>query len=321
MLIIRSVIFYGHHLPRQAERSTTTQTNPLIGVKIDDGPSARHLLFSVSEPIPEPPSHSGDPLLRLGTVLREAREAKGLSLEALANQLCMGSDQLHALEEGAADRLPEKVFVVAQARRVATVLGLEADPLIEELRRTDLGSPGGNGASSNQRTRASSLPSPPLRSLAPSRPPSSTSKGSPRTPPRWALGALGGLVLVTSLGTLAWRQWQAVRARSEPPEAPLAALRPPALAQSNPESSKPAVTAPGSKAVVVLSSPKGSWIVVRNGSGQRLYQGLLKGERQFPADPGLRVLAGRPDLVMVRIGGSTARRLGPINEVIWRPLR
>ncbi len=276
----------------------------------------------MSEPIPEPPSHSGDPLLRLGKVLREAREAKGLSLETLANQLCMGSDQLRALEEGAADRLPEKVFVVAQTRRVASVLGLEADPLIEELRRTDLGSPGGNGASPNQRVKSSSLPSPPPSRQAPSPRPSSTSKNrSPGTLPRWALGTLGGLVLVTSLGTLAWRQWQAVRARPEPPAAPLAAVRPPALAQSSPESSKPAVTAPGTKTVVVLSSPKGSWIAVRSGSGQRLYQGLLKGERQFPADPGLRVLAGRPDLVTVRVGGSPPRRLGPINEVIWRPLR
>ncbi|MGB7566053.1 MAG: RodZ domain-containing protein [Prochlorococcaceae cyanobacterium] len=276
----------------------------------------------MSESIPETPSHSGHPLLRLGTALREAREAQGLSLETLANQLCMGSDQLRALEEGAADRLPEKVFVVAQARRVASVLGLEADPLIEELRRTDLGSPSGNGASTNRRISASSLPSPPLSPQAPSPLPSSTSNNrSPGTLPRWALGALGGLVLVTSLGTLAWRQWQAVRARSEPPEAPLAADRSPALAQSNPESSKPGVMPPGTKAVVVLSSPEGSWIAVRSGSGQSLYEGLLKGERQFPADPGLRVLAGRPDLVTVRIGGSIARRLGPINEVIWRPLR
>lgn len=288
---------------------------------MNDGPMAYHSLPSVSEPIPELPSPSGDPLVRLGKVLREAREAKGLSLDTLANQLCMGSDQLRALEEGAADRLPEKVFVVANTRRVATILGLEADPLIEHLRRTDLGSPGGNGPSSSRRISASALPSPPLNSQAPSPLPSSTTNHSPLSSPRWALGALGGLVLVTSLGTLAWRQWQEVRARSEPPEAPLAAGRPPALAQSSPESSKPAVTAPGTKAVVVLSSPKGSWIAVRNGSGQSLYEGLLKGERQFPADPGLKVLAGRPDLVTVRIGGSTARRLGSINEVIWRPLR
>lgn len=295
---------------------------PSDWVRISDGHSAHHPLPSVSEPIPETPSHSGHPLLRLGKVLREAREAQGLSLETLANQLCMGSDQLRALEEGAADRLPEKVFVVAQARRVATVLGLEADPLIEELRRTDLGSPGGKGASSNQRISASSLPSPHLSPQAPSPLPSSTSKNrSPGTLPRWVLGALGGLVLVTSLGTLAWRQWQAVRARSEPPAAPLAAVKSPALAKSSPESSKPGVMPPGTKAVVVLSSPEGSWIAVRSGSGQSLYEGLLKGERQFPADPGLRVLAGRPDLVTVRVGGSTARRLGPINEVIWRPLR
>ncbi|MCP9915039.1 helix-turn-helix domain-containing protein [Cyanobium sp. ATX 6F1] len=275
----------------------------------------------MSEPIPDPPSLSGDPLVRLGKVLREAREAKGLSLGALADQLCMGSDQLQALEQGANDRLPEKVFVVAQVRRVATVLGLDADPLIEELRRMDLGTPGGNGTSSSRRPSAAALPSPLLSPQAPSPRPSSASNRFPRTAPKWVLGALGALVLVTSLGTLAWRQGQEVRPRSAPPEAPLTADRPPALAPSTPQSPKAGVTAPATKAIVVLSSTEGSWIAVRNGSGQRLYQGLLKGERRFPAEPGLKVLAGRPDLVTVRIGNSTARRLGPINEVIWRPLR
>lgn len=290
-------------------------------------PGAPHPQASVPESIPEPPSPSGDPLLQLGRVLREAREAKGLSLEALADQLCMGSDQLKALEEGASDRLPEKVFVVAQTRRVATFLGLEADPLIEQLRRTELGSAGGHGLSVSSRATAPSKPAAPraaLRLTPPTAKSSSSanSRSSTSSARGWVLTFLGALVVVASLGTVAWRQQQALAPGGPASGGGGTAPPQPALTPPTPvKSARPGAATPGTKAVVVLSSPEGSWIAVRNGSGQQLYQGLLKGERRFPADAGLKVLAGRPDLVTVRSGTSPDHRLGAINEVIWRPLR
>ncbi|WP_254937929.1 helix-turn-helix domain-containing protein [Cyanobium sp. Morenito 9A2] len=257
--------------------------------------------------------------MRLGRVLREAREAKGLSLKALADQLHMGPGQLQALEDGVTERLPEKVFVIAQARRVATSLGLEADPLIEALRRIDFGTSAVSGATAGD--RASALPRPPsaTETLKSQPPASRTSAASARPEPTltWALGGLGGLVLAASLGIHAWRQGQSTPNAPAPSAPPLTATQ----GAGGPGTAAPAAPSPGATSAVVLTSPEGSWIAVRSGSGPPLYEGLLKGERRFPADPDLKVLAGRPDLVTVRIGSAAPRLLGPINEVIWRPLR
>jgi transcriptional regulator with XRE-family HTH domain len=76
-----------------------------------------------------------DPALAaLGQRLRQAREAAGLSADALAERLRLGPEQLLALEKGEAWRLPEPVFVLAMARRVASSLQLEAEAELLALR-------------------------------------------------------------------------------------------------------------------------------------------------------------------------------------------
>ena len=48
----------------------------------------------------------------------------------------MGAEQLHSLEAGDREHLPEPVFVLAQARRVATALQLDIEPQLQTLRRS-----------------------------------------------------------------------------------------------------------------------------------------------------------------------------------------
>jgi cytoskeleton protein RodZ len=76
-------------------------------------------------------------LQQLGRRLSEARQACGFSLEEHADRLHMGREQLQALEAGNREGLPEPVFVIAQARRVATSLGIEIDEEIAALRSSD----------------------------------------------------------------------------------------------------------------------------------------------------------------------------------------
>ena len=78
---------------------------------------------------------SQSPLAQLGRCLREARQARQLELSALATQLRMGEEQLQALEEADQARLPETVFVIAQARRVADALGVDINLLIAPLKQ------------------------------------------------------------------------------------------------------------------------------------------------------------------------------------------
>jgi cytoskeletal protein RodZ len=174
-------------------------------------------------------------LQRLGQRLEQARESQGLSREQQAERLRMGTEQLRALEQGDRADLPEAVFVVAQARRVAASLGVNIDAEISALR--------GNAAFQ----------------ASPSRPPqAAASTGNPSTG--------GGSELV------------------------LRALQP-------------------------------SWLEVRSAQGDVLFRGTLQGERRFPLNRELRVLAGRPDLVTASAPGQRGQVLGPIEAVRWQSFR
>jgi hypothetical protein len=65
----------------------------------------------------------------------------------------------------------------------------------------------------------------------------------------------------------------------------------------------------------------GSWLEVQDASGNPLYAGILEGERRFKIGAGLRLAAGRPDLVTYRIGNRPITVLGPIEAVGWRTLK
>ncbi len=73
------------------------------------------------------------PLQKVGEFLREARQARNLSVEDLSTSLRIGKEQLIALEEGNEISLPEKVFIRAMVRRIAEKLNLDTSFILEEL--------------------------------------------------------------------------------------------------------------------------------------------------------------------------------------------
>jgi hypothetical protein len=83
--------------------------------------------------------------------------------------------------------------------------------------------------------------------------------------------------------------------------------------------SAPASTDPSPQ--VVLKARGESWLDVLDAKGNRLFVGELKGERRFPLGAGLKVMAGRPDLVTVQVAGAPPRVLGRIEQVTWLPIK
>ena len=69
--------------------------------------------------------------------------------------------------------------------------------------------------------------------------------------------------------------------------------------------------------LLVLNSSGPNWVEVRTLSRQRVYEGMLKGEKTFPLGQGLQVLAGRPDLLTVRQGAGPPKQLGRIDQLSW----
>jgi hypothetical protein len=98
-------------------------------------------------------------------------------------------------------------------------------------------------------------------------------------------------------------------------------LRPlPRLPLSQAGPSKPASPVPGSGVPLGqlrLQSAQPSWVEVRSLEGASLYAAILQGQVQVPVGQGVKVLAGRPDLVVVSRAGQPPKALGRIDRIEW----
>lgn len=94
---------------------------------------------SADQPVGEPGSGYGDALpaeLTAGALLRQAREAAGMHIAALAVSLKVPVKKLEALEQDRFDLLPDAVFVRALASSVCRTLKLDAAAVLERLPQT-----------------------------------------------------------------------------------------------------------------------------------------------------------------------------------------
>ena len=253
----------------------------------------------------------------LGSALRDARQSRGLERAALASKLHMGEEQLTALEEADQARLPEPVFIIAQSRRVAAALGLDIDPFLAPLKQGSAGQSLAAGTAARSSSGSVAWPLP-----GPGRPTGAAGRG--RSPDGLHAGRLlGAAALVAGLVGAALWAWPQLQRQltgpltgplnNRPPASPTAAATAPSKA---PVGSKPGATAPAG--VLVLRTSQPSWLEVHDSSQKVLFKGTVQGERSFPVGQGLKVLAGRPDLVLVSLGGSSPRPLGRIDQIRWQ---
>ncbi len=246
----------------------------------------------MTEPIPPAPGSSAlepiSELLDLGQRLRRAREGRGIGVAELADRLHLAPDQLTALENGDRSHLHEPVFVIAQAKRVAQALGVDVSQQVEHLRHSRLMQPPSVAESlSTGLGQAGGAPS---------------GREAVATPFRWSF-ALAITALALLLGVVGF---QSLR---------LWGPRRPALL---PRTAAPAGDQGPGVGVLVLRSDEPSWVEVRDRAGLVLFSGQLEKEARFRLGHGLRVLAGRPDLVTATVGREAPRRLGAIHEVDWQ---
>ena len=81
----------------------------------------------MNEPVLHPAPAEG-----FGAALKRAREAQGISIGDMAARSRLSVQQVRALESESTAELPEPVYVRAFIRGVASVLGLEPDPLVAD---------------------------------------------------------------------------------------------------------------------------------------------------------------------------------------------
>ncbi len=300
-------------------------------------PSARG--EGAEPPIPE--------LRRLGQQLAQARQTAGMSQDALTERLRLAPRQLKALEEGDPTRLPEGVFVVALARRVAEALNADVDEALQAVRESRLmrrSVPAVRPASREGGAEETVRPVPPPiapreagpglpDSRGPGAPPpspvttSSESQGGEFAhhpgpdPDRWPLAALAALVVAAALATvwLSRPRPSPQGVASVPATVPAPAAVPaPAPAVATPASAPAPAASPAAANSLRLHASEPSWVEVRDLGGRTLFEGILTGEKQFPVGRGIEVIAGRPHAVRASVGAAPAEALGSVTDIRWK---
>jgi cytoskeleton protein RodZ len=250
---------------------------------------------------PSPPE-----LLALASAITQARLGAGLGVAELAKRLNMGVEQLEALESGDLDRLPEPVFVIAQARRIAQNLGVTIDGEILALRQS------GSLNSKSIELQNLKLKAEPAE---PSDPEANQRARGPGIARLLASLALAGGVAAGSVAL--WQQWQA-HVQQQAAQAAAIAREAAQVAQAKQAQAAALARSQAEATSLTLSSVKGTWLEVKTLQGKPLFRGDFTGRQGFPLKEGLRVLAGRPDLVLVQIGITAARPLGSVSKVEWQ---
>jgi len=80
------------------------------------------------------------PVVSVGTILREAREKFGMSIEDVAVQIKLAPRQIEALEADDLSKLPELAFVRGFIRSYAKILRLDVEDLLSTFHATNKGS-------------------------------------------------------------------------------------------------------------------------------------------------------------------------------------
>lgn len=218
----------------------------------------------------------------------------------------MRPDQIEALEQGATDRWPERAFAIAQVRRLATAMGLDAEALVADLRlvldQVQTPSVAATAVMRASADRVARLPAQRQRVFR-----SSTPSRRPARPQRlWLLLPL----LLLGFGAGIAAVVASLQGRRPPAEVPTAQV---------PTAVQPRTPRPALAPTLEVSSGEPAWLTVRAvGASTVLFDGTLQGRRSFPLGrQGLELRSGRPDLVQVRQGSGPQRPLGPIDRIAW----
>lgn len=242
--------------------------------------------------------------LGIGERLRNAREAKGLTLQAAEGLTRIRAAYLQALEEERFDRLPGPVYVKGFLRIYSAALGLDPDRLLQAY-PADLQAP----AQSIIGATAVDVPIRPTATRSPLR----------------RIGTVAGIVLLAGflvVGVFAYLQ---VRQFVEPvppqaiaPPAPPPAPRPqPAPPRSGVQatplpSPAPPRVLPAGRVTVEVRARDTSWLRV-TADGERVFQGFVRSGdvRSWRAQRRLTIRVGNTPAVQVLVNGQPVQPKTP----------
>jgi cytoskeleton protein RodZ len=228
--------------------------------------------------------------LPIGVRLREAREAKGVSLDEIAGRTRIPVRHLQHIESGDWDALPAITYSIGFVRSYASEVGLDPAALGAEL-RIQLGGARRTGTVSEYYEPADPA----------------------RVPPRWLAIAAALIAILLVAGYLVFRSGvddgeRTARATASV-AAPAAAPRPqPAAAPQDPTGQP-----------VTLSATEEVWLRISEAGGPKLFEGTLRPGQTYQVPANARqpqLMTGRPNVLRVSVGQTAIPPLGPAERRI-----
>ena len=217
-----------------------------------------------------------------GQRLREAREAKGLSIEEIAAQTRIPTRHLASLEVGDWDKLPAATYSIGFAKNYATAVGLDRNEIGDQL-RSEMGGSRPTFASPEVYEAAD-----PARTM----------------PKGLVFGALALLVLVVLALT-----WINNRSLEADPVAEAANVTAPV--ETPAPAAEPAAT-PAAAGPVVLTATDAVWLQIKDGSTVLKQGQLAPGETfEIPATATAPMLTtGKPEALSITVGNQQVPAVG-----------
>lgn len=218
----------------------------------------------------------------IGTELRLAREAKGLSLEDIAAQTRIPRRHLESLENSDWQRLPAPTYTTGFAKSYASAVGLDRTQVAERL-RDEMG-----GVRPTHTTSEVFEPADPARTM-----------------PKWLVfGAIAAVLLLVLV--MSWLNDRSIRGSDETTEEP-------AVAQAPQQGAPAPAAAPIAQGPVVITANEQVWLQVKDGA-TTLKEGLMEAGQSFeiPASAQAPVLTtGKPEAIRISVGTADAPPVGP----------
>lgn len=244
------------------------------------------------------PPMAGEQASTIGAQLRQAREARGLSLSQVAAETRISERHLELIESGDFDELPGRTYAIGFAKNYARIVGLSQSDTAEAVKaELAMGHP------------------------RPSRGIVDYDPGDPAKVPSSRIGMISAIALILLLGG-AYAFYSTYLNPGVELESLTEAERREAAAAANADKgAKKATTDTPSTggAVIFTALQEGIWVKFYDGSGTQLMQKqMTKGERYtVPADAeGPQIWTGRPDALAITIGGQRVPKLAEEDQIM-----
>lgn len=234
----------------------------------------------------------------IGTQLRRAREARGLSLAQISAETRIAERHLELIETGDFDELPGRTYAIGFAKNYARIVGLSQADTAQAV-KDELA----------------------LEGPRPSRGVGDYDPIDPARVPSSRIGLISGLALILLLGgayafySTYLNPGVELESLTEAERREAAAV---ATAREDDGATTPETQAPDGP-VIFTALEEGVWVKFYDASGAQLMQKqMAEGERYtVPADAdGPQVWTGRPDALAITIGGQTVAKLAEEDRIM-----